>query len=208
MESHVNHRATLRPIQWKELRPDSTVTPMSVVDILVLGTLTIGLVLGMVRGFISQFTGIAGLVGGLLLAEHYHEALRYAALDSWLRSDHNGAIAFVSIVVVTVLVTAVIGWLIRLAFEKLDLGSYDRLVGAAFGVVKAGLICAAILLTVVYFAPDGGGIEQRIGASKAAPMLWNAMDNVADALPERYRGDVRGFLDANRVPQSETTRAE
>ena len=181
---------------------------MSVVDILVLGTLTIGLALGMARGFISQFTGIAGLIGGLLLAEHYHEVLRGTALDSWLRSDHNGAIAFVSIVVVTVLVTAVIGWTIRLAFEKLDLGTYDRLVGAGFGVAKAGLICASILLTVVYFAPDGGGIEKRIAASKAAPMLWKAMENVANALPERYRGDVRGFLNANRVPQNETARDE
>ena len=39
---------------------------MTVVDVLVLGTLSVGLILGLVRGFLAQFTGLAGLVGGLL----------------------------------------------------------------------------------------------------------------------------------------------
>lgn len=181
---------------------------MTVVDVLVLGTLSIGLILGLVRGFLAQFTGLAGLVGGLLLAERYYPGLRRVALDPWLGSEHNGEIAFVSIVVFSVLVAAVIGWLIAMALDKLQLGAYDRIMGGAFGLLKSGLICAAVLLAVVYFSPDGGNIEKHIGSSKAAPMLWRAMTRVAGALPERYRGDVRGFLEKNQPLHSETARGE
>jgi membrane protein required for colicin V production len=181
---------------------------LTVVDVLVLGTLGIGLILGMVRGFLAQFTGLAGLVGGLLLAERYYPGLRRAALDPWLQTEHNGAIAFVGIVVFTVLVAAVFGWLLALAIGRLQLGAYDRLMGAAFGLLKSGLICAAVLLAVVYFSPDGGNIERHIGSSKAAPMLWRAMTRVAGALPERYRGDVRGFLEENQPLRSETAKGE
>jgi uncharacterized membrane protein required for colicin V production len=140
---------------------------LTVVDVLVLGTLGIGLILGMVRGFLVQFTGLAGLVGGLLLAERYYPGLRKAALDSWLRTEHNGEIAFVSIVVFSVLVTAIVGWLVGKALDKLQLGAYDRFMGGAFGLLKSGLICAAVLLAVVYFSPDGGNIEKHIGSSKS-----------------------------------------
>jgi membrane protein required for colicin V production len=181
---------------------------LTVVDVLVLGTLSIGLILGMVRGFLAQFIGLAGLAGGLLLAERYYPGLRRAALDPWLRSEHNGEIAFVAIVVLTVLVAAIVGWLIGKALDRLQLGAYDRLVGGAFGLLKAGLICAAVLLAVVYFSPDGGNIEKHIGSSKSAPMLWRAMTRVAGALPERYRGDVRGFLEENQPLRTETARGE
>ena len=159
---------------------------MTVVDVLVLGTLGIGLILGMVRGFLAQFTGLAGLAGGLLLAERYYPGLRRAALDPWLRTDHNGAIAFVGIVVFTVLVAAVIGWLIGKALDKLQLGAYDRLMGGAFGLLKAGLISASVLLAVVYFSPDGGNIERHIGTSKSRAQKLQAIESHANPMALAY----------------------
>lgn len=184
---------------------------MTVVDTLVIGVMAIGLVLGLVRGFMSQFTGIAGMLGGLYLAGRHYTALRKAALDPLIDTDHNGEIAFIFIVVFTVLVAAVVGYVMKKAFEKLDLGAYDRLMGACFGVVKSGMICAAILLAVVYFAPNGGRLEQSIGSSKAAPMLWGAMDSVADSLPKPYRVGMQDFLTNHHLPQvsqPENTAAE
>lgn len=174
---------------------------MSVVDALVLGILAIGLALGCVRGFLAQFIGVAGLFGGLYAAASYHEALRRAALDPYFDTGHNGEIAFIAIIVVTVLFAASCGWAARKVFDKLELGAYDRLMGGLFGAAKAGLICAGILLTVVYFSPDGGQVEASIGRSKAGPMLWGAMDSVAGALPRAYRSDVQKFLHAHTPPE-------
>ena len=171
-----------------------------VVDSLVIGVLAIGLVLGLMRGFLSQATGIVGLLGGLWLAARYAGSLQAAALDPWLESRHNGAIAFVSIVVFAVLFAAIVGWAIRKAFEKLELGAYDRLLGGALGLAKAGLICGGVLLGVVYFSPDDGRVERSIGTSRSGPMLWKARRGLAGALPARYRTDAQAFLDKHVPP--------
>jgi len=171
-----------------------------VVDSLVIGVLAIGLVLGLMRGFLSQATGIAGLLAGLWLAARYSGDLKTAALDPWFESRHGGAIAFVAIVVFTVLFAATLGWIVRKTFEKLELGAYDRLLGGALGLAKAGLICGAILLGVVYFAPDGGQVERAIGGSRSGPVLWKAMRGLAGVLPTRYRTDALAFLQKHAPP--------
>jgi membrane protein required for colicin V production len=173
---------------------------MSVIDALVLGIVAIGLALGCVRGFVSQFTGIAGLLGGLYAAASYHDGLRQV-LDRHIATGHNGEIAFGVILVLTVLLAAFWGWVAKRAFDKLDLGAYDRLMGGLFGAAKAGLICAAVLLGIVYFAPDGGQLEDSIRRSKAGPMLFGAMGSVAGVLPKEYRGSVQGFLDHHALPR-------
>jgi membrane protein required for colicin V production len=171
---------------------------MSVIDAFVLGILAIGLALGCVRGFVSQFTGVAGLFGGLYLAASYHEAFR-KVLDRHIATGHNGEIAFGVILVFSVLVAAICGWTARKVFDKLELGAYDRLMGGFFGAAKAGLICAGVLLGVVYFAPDGGHLEASISRSKSGPMLWGAMDSVVGVLPPEYRGSAKGFLGAHAL---------
>ncbi|HEX5135986.1 MAG TPA: CvpA family protein [Planctomycetota bacterium] len=169
---------------------------MSVIDAFVLGILAVGLALGCVRGFVSQFTGVAGLFGGLYLSASYHDAFR-RVLDRHIATGHNGEIAFGVILVLSILVAAFVGWLAKKTFDKLDLGAYDRLMGGFFGAAKAGLICAGVLLAVVYFAPDGGQLEASISRSKSGPMLWGAMDSVVGVLPKEYRGSAQGFLHAN-----------
>ena len=109
--------------------------------------------------------------------------------------------------VVCVIVTACFGWALGRMIEKLQLGAYDRLLGAAFGVAKAGLLCAGILLAVVYFAPNGGGIERSIGSSRSGPAIWQALDGAARYLPEGVRGDVEGFLRKNALPSPQETAA-
>ena len=181
---------------------------MSLVDTLVLGTLAIGLILGLLRGFLSQVAGLVGLVGGLFLAGQYHTPLRRALLDPHLHSTHNGEIAFVLIVVVTVLVAALCAWVIRKTVDRLELGTYDRLMGAVLGVLKAGLICGGILLALVTFAPDEGFVESAIGRSRAGPLLWRTMNSAARYLPLRIRGRVEGFLQDHPLPEPDHRNAQ
>ncbi len=184
---------------------------MSVVDTLVLGVLAIGLILGMVRGFVSQVTGLLGLVGGLFVAMRYNAPLRKAVLDPNFTWDHNGEVAFLSILIVCVFFVAAVGWAVRKVVDKLELGAYDRIMGAGFGIVKAGLITGGVMLGIVSFAPDEGGIEKAIGRSKAGPRLWSFMETVADVLPTKVRGDVQEFLLDNALPAKsakETARGE
>lgn len=172
---------------------------MGVVDVAVLGMVAVGLVVGLLKGFLLQFTGLAAIVGGLVLADRYHGRLR-PLLDGVVTSEHNGAIAFVAIVVATILVVALVSRLCQGVIRKLDLGAYDRLLGGAFGALKAAVVCAGILLALVTFASDGGSIESAIGASRAGPALWDAMDRVAGVLPEKVGEPVKRVLQENALP--------
>lgn len=181
---------------------------MTVVDTLVFGVLAIGLILGLIRGLLSQVTGLVGLVGGLYLAWRYHDGMQSAVIDPLFTTDHNDKIAFGVILLACLLITALFGWLLGLLFDKMSLGAYDRLMGGLFGVVKSGLICAGIMLAVVVLAHDNGDIERAIGSSKSGPWIWSALDKAAAILPKDVRGDVRGFLAENSLPAPEAPRSE
>lgn len=179
------------PIQWQD---------MAVVDLLVLATLVVGVTLGSIRGFVPQVTGVFGLVGGLYLASRFHVPVRKAIFDPNFHWSFNGESAFIAIIVATVLLAALAGFLLRKWIEAMGLVTYDRIVGGAFGAAKAALLAAAVLLAVVYFAPDGGGIERAIGASRSGPVFWRALERAPRYLPAEMADPMEAFLDRNRLP--------
>ena len=174
---------------------------MSVVDAIFFGTVAVGLVLGVVRGFLTQITGLLGLLGGAYLAWRYGAFVRQRAVDPYLTTDYISEIAFCAVLFASLLATALVSWLVRKLFERLEVSAYDRLMGGVFGAVKAALICAGIMLGIVALANDGGEIERAIGASRSGPLLWQGMDRAAGLLPTEVRGDVRAFLKSNALPR-------
>ena len=173
---------------------------MTVVDTLVFGVLAVGLILGLMRGFLSQITGLVGLLGGVYLAWRYDDTVRAIAVDPLFTTEHNGKIAFGLIMLVAFVVTGLTSWIVGKVFDKMNMSAYDRLMGGIFGVAKAGLICSGVLLAVVVLANDGGQIERAIGSSKAGPALWEALDKAVGVLPKHLRGDARDFLEKNGLP--------
>jgi membrane protein required for colicin V production len=171
---------------------------MHVVDMLVLGALLIGVVLGLLRGFLTQITGVAGILGGLWLADRYHDPLRVRVVDRFLDTGHNGVVAFISILLATILTAALAGWALRRLIESFELGTYDRVMGALFGSLKAALVCAGLLLAVATFAPSQGGLMRAIANSRAGPLLWEGMDRVAAWLPGEYGERASTFVHSRR----------
>jgi len=180
---------------------------MHVVDMLVLGALLIGVVLGLLRGFLTQITGVAGILGGLWLADRYHDALRARVVDRLLHGSHNGTVAFMAILIATILAAALTSWALRKLVENLELGTYDRLMGALFGSLKAALVCAGLLLAVATFAPSNGGLMRAIGDSRAGPLLWKGMGRVAAWLPGEYGKRATTYVERTR-PEAQPADAE
>ncbi|MFQ5843954.1 MAG: CvpA family protein [Planctomycetota bacterium] len=174
------------------------VDEFALIDILVGTAVGVGIIVGLVRGFVLQVAGIGGLVGGLLLADLYHARLG-TTLHRLFGIGQPGTVAFIAIVVTTVLVVTAICALLRKGLGSLRMGSYDRLLGGVFGLLKACLLCAGILLALVALAPEGGTVRGSIRSSRSGPLLWELVDRMSVVLPEKSRDQVQGFLRANEV---------
>jgi membrane protein required for colicin V production len=121
---------------------------------------------GLRQGLIRTVFGIAGLIGGIFLAGRYYDELA-------LRLFPSGAIwgniaAYAIILIATLVVAGVIGWLLAKLINFAALGWLDKFMGFILGVVIAGLLCAAILAIAVKFYP---GMEATINQSVIARFL-------------------------------------
>jgi len=139
---------------------------MNWLDILIIVVLILLGVAGLRQGMIRTVFGIAGLIGGIVLAGRYYD-------DLATRLFPSGAIwgniaAYAIILLATLLVAGVIGWLIAKLVNFAALGWLDRVMGFILGVVIGGLLCAAILAIAVKFYP---GMEATISQSVIARFL-------------------------------------
>ncbi|MCZ6788071.1 MAG: CvpA family protein [Planctomycetota bacterium] len=176
---------------------------MLVVDIVVAVLMGAGFLIGILRGFLLQVTGLVGLLGGILLAGAYYEPVRDRIIQPLqISTEHSGAIAFVMVVLLTVLGVALLSALLRKIVDQLQIGMLDRVLGGLFGAFKAGVVCCALLLGVLFLWPSNGSVVKAMWTSKAAPVLWNAMDAGMRVvpLPEGVRTQAREFLEENRPP--------
>jgi membrane protein required for colicin V production len=110
--------------------------------------------------------GIAGLIGGIFLAGRYYDELAARLFPSG--AIWGNIAAYAIILIATLVVAGVIGWLLARLINFAALGWLDKFMGFILGVVIAGLLCAAILAIVVKYYP---GMEATINQSVIARFL-------------------------------------
>ena len=139
---------------------------MNWLDIVIIIVL-VGLgIAGLRQGMIRTVFGIAGLIGGIFLAGRYYDELAERLFPSG--ATWGNIAAYAIIVIATLVVAGVIGWLLAKLVNFAALGWLDRFMGFILGVVIGGLLFAAILAIVVKYYP---GAEATIGQSVIARFL-------------------------------------
>jgi membrane protein required for colicin V production len=131
--------------------------------VIIVVAVLLGLV-GLRQGIIKTVFGIAGLIGGIVLAGRYYSGL--AALLSPAGATWANIAAYAIILIATLIVAGVIGWLVTKLVHLVLLGWLDRLVGCILGVVVGGLLCAAILAIVVKYYPATEAVISQSGVAK------------------------------------------
>jgi membrane protein required for colicin V production len=105
------------------------------------------------EGFFHEAFGIAGLVVGYLLAawQYWRVARIFAPYvnSPWL-SDILG---FLIIFFLVVIVAGIAGRIARWAMKEVGLSFFDRVLGAALGLLKGSLLVAIFLVGMTSFAP-------------------------------------------------------
>jgi len=148
--------------------------------VIIVVAVLLGLV-GLRQGIIKTVFGIAGLIGGIVLAGRYYSGL--AALLSPTGATWANIAAYAIILVATLIVASVVGWLVAKLVHFAMLGWLDRLVGFLLGVVVGGLLCAAVLAIVGKYYP---GTEAVISQSGLARFVMEQIPLLLALLPGEF----------------------
>ena len=103
--------------------------------------------LGLWRGAIKAAFGVAGVIGGIALAGRCYQPLAVLLFPdgaTWAKIA-----AYAIILIASLVIAGVIGWLVSKLVHIIMLGWVDRLVGCVLGAAIGSLLCAAVLAIVV-----------------------------------------------------------
>lgn len=154
---------------------------MNWLDIVIIVVAVLLGIVGLRQGIIKTAFGIAGLIGGIVLAGRYYDEL--AALLSSSGATWANIAAYAIILIATLIVAGVIGRLVAKLVHLVLLGWLDRLVGCVLGVFIGGLLCAAVLAIVVKYYP---GTEAVISQSGIARFLMGGFPLLLALLPGEF----------------------
>jgi membrane protein required for colicin V production len=161
---------------------------MNLLDLGILVILVLAGLRGYYRGLLQEISVIVGLVIGLIFAAHYY--LRLARLlAQWVHTPLYARV--ISFLVILVLVY----WLVRIAghffhrfLSVIFLGSLDRVLGGAFGLVKGTVVLGFILTIVTMSVPKDSKLLRE---SVTAPYLKAAYNHALVLLPEDFKQQVK-----------------
>jgi membrane protein required for colicin V production len=121
---------------------------MDAVDWILLAVVGVSVLLGVWRGLVREVISLAGWVAGFWIAQAWapqagewlplqgaSEVLRYLA-------------GFVTVFVVVLIASVLIGWVVSKLVSAVGLGLLDRLLGGVFGGLRGGVLLLTLAVVV------------------------------------------------------------
>ena len=116
-------------------------------DCIILCLLITGMVMGFIKGFTKQAFAVVGLILGIILGTLFYKPFADFLRETMNMPDRPASImAFFIILLVVPLICGVLGNLLSKLIHIASLGFIDRLLGAAFGLLKYLLIMGLIIM--------------------------------------------------------------
>lgn len=154
---------------------------MNGLDIVIIVIILLFGLAGLWKGAIRAAFSVAGLIGGIALAGRHYQALASILFPSG--AIWPGIAAYVIILLATLLIANVVGWLVARLIHVTMIGWVDRIVGFVFGVSVGGMLCAAVLAIVSKYLP---GMNEIVSHSAMARLLLEQIPLLLVLLPEEF----------------------
>jgi membrane protein required for colicin V production len=161
---------------------------------------------GYYRGLFQELAVLAGVVGGVLVAANTYLFLA-AYLQPWLKDPLHARIAAFALILLAVYwLTRLLAHFLQRLLYYLYLDFFDRLLGAFFALVKAGLLLGFALMFLGLVVPRDSHLLKE---SRTAPYLVHLARQALDLLPPDFKQRLTDQLRQWQKPQEkERTAAE
>lgn len=163
---------------------------MTWLDYAVLGVLLVCILWGLWRGLVREVVSILGWVIAFLAANLFAAPLGQVLPEHIPTPELRLAVAFLAVFVASLAVTTLLGLVLSKLVRAIGLESLDRVLGAAFGVAKAGLILVAVaLLFGLTSAPRQNFWRDSVSGAPLASVALSFKPLLPPAFAERLRYD-------------------
>jgi membrane protein required for colicin V production len=154
-------------------------------DYLLIAILLFSAVMSARKGFSREVIGLAAAFFALVFGMWF-----YGIAGSFIAPYTSSAraanlIGFVLVVVAVLLAGGILGWIVNRFLRTIGLSFFDRLLGAAFGVLRGLLVTMALLTAFMAFGPyvESETTPSAVVHSRIAPYVLNASHLVVAMAP-------------------------
>lgn len=154
---------------------------MNILDLVLLSVLAGGAIYGSKVGFVRESTGVAALLGAIVIAVHYNDFLT-AEMEDWLKVSPLWA-SLVAFVLAGGVLYAAFKFMARMFYRVAEihkLGRTDKFGGAIVGVLH-GWFLAGFAMFMLLYLPMPYVMEQKVEESLLAVRMASAVPFVYEA---------------------------
>jgi len=131
---------------------------MNWVDFTIIGVIILSALISIIRGFVKEALSLISWVLAFFIASRF-----YMYITSYLTYFDSDviriAVAIAILFISTLIVCAIISYIIGQLVQKTGLSGTDRVLGICFGIIRGTLVVAAVLFFVDTFTPLSQTLE-------------------------------------------------
>lgn len=169
---------------------------MNLLDIIITIIMTFLLVRGVIRGFFREIASLAGVILGIIFANHFQPEMT-TYLESYLPTGRFlPLISFGILFAVVFILCSISGWLLNLVFKKVFLGWADRTLGAGLAILKGVILTYLVIVLLTFFIPSKTPL---IADSKLAPLIVTSYQSVVSIVsPDFFKKLKREIIEEKK----------
>jgi len=158
---------------------------MTPVDVVILGLCIVSAGIGLWRGFVKEALSLLTLLAAIWLAWRF-AALVEPALGKWAGdAEVRTWVARVVVFVLVLIAGGLVAWFARTLIRHTGLSGVDRLLGAAFGLIRGLLVVGLGVIVLEFLALDQDAWWQNARLRPYAEQVAAAVRKYAE-LGNRY----------------------
>lgn len=163
---------------------------MNVLDYLLLAIVVFSVIPALIKGFVYEALMTGATIVGIWLALDRYRQLADALPGAISNPEARSFVAFLLILAGVLLAAMLIAKLLSGLIAAVGLRWFDRLLGAALGLVRGVLICTVLLIMMAAFPFDLGMMHRSL----LAPDFLRAGNSLVDVMPSTVQSRFRQGL--------------